>query len=279
MTGAVLVVVAWRGRPGLVEELDALRATAPADVLLVVNEAGSVPVPVGDARPWLEVLPLPDNRGYAGGANAGLGRAFARGARHALLLNDDVRLEPGALDALLAAAGEDGCAAPTIEAPGDDRFAGGALDTRRGFGYHRDGALDYLTGAALCISRSAWDRVGPLDERLFLYYEDVEWCARARRAGVPLRLAPARARHAAGTTSGRGATWAYYDMRNRLWLLRALSGGRAAWRESFWSLRDIGAYARHGGSRAVTVAKLRGLRDFAIGRMGRGPYPRSDAVG
>ena len=48
---------------------------------------------------------------------------------------------------------------------------------------------DYLSGACLCISRAAWERVGPFNEELFLYYEDVDWCLRARALGVPLTVA------------------------------------------------------------------------------------------
>src|SRR5436305_249407 len=82
--------------------------------------------------------------GYAAGANSGLAHAFAGGAEHALLLNDDVLVEPGCADALAAAAGADTCTAPVIDAPGADAFGGGAIDWRRGFGVHREGALDYL---------------------------------------------------------------------------------------------------------------------------------------
>ena len=188
-------------------------------------------------------------------------------------MNDDLELAPGALRVLAELAGDDGCASPTIEAPGPDAFAGGRIDAR-GFGRHEPGARDFLTGAALCIPRVAWDRVGPFDERLFLYYEDVEWCLRARAAGFALRVSEtATARHGAGSSTGGGdgETWAYYSTRNRLWLLQRMRGRATARREA----------AQHGGARAarrarepVGRAKLLGVRDWAEGRMGRGPFPR-----
>ncbi len=63
------------------------------------------------------------------------------------------------------------------------------------------GPVGYLTGSCLLIRRSAWEQVGPLDERYFVYGEEVDWATRARRAGWTLRLAHERgARHCAGGT-------------------------------------------------------------------------------
>ena len=151
-----------------------------------------------------------------------------------VVLNDDLELAPGALMLLAELCGDDGCASPTIEAPGDDAFAGGRLDAR-GFGRHEPGARDFLTGAALCIPRAAWERVGSFEERLFLYYEDVDWCLRARAAGFALRVSDdATARHGAGSSTGGGGgeTWAYYSTRNRLWLLQRMRGRGTARREA-----------------------------------------------
>ncbi len=100
------------------------------------------------------VLPLPENRGYAGGANAGWSaRSPTPRSTHVVVMNDDIELAPGALRLLAEACGDDGCASPMIEAPGADAFAGGRIDAR-GFGRHEPGARDFLTGAALCLPRA-----------------------------------------------------------------------------------------------------------------------------
>ena len=179
---------------------------------------------------------LNENRGFAGGANAGLARAFEDGAEHAVLLNDDLLVEAGCVEALVVAAGEDGAASPRIDGPPGFAFAGGELELQRGFGRHVEGARDYLNGACLCVSRNApGSGVGPFDEELFLYYEDVDWSLRARALGVPLTVAlDAHATHSGGASSGgeQGETWAYYSTRNRLWLLEQQQGARAARREA-----------------------------------------------
>ncbi len=272
-----VVVVAWRAgrRTGAV--LDRLAAVAPGvPVVLVDNESRPAGLAAAVARrPSVTALAEAANRGFAGGANVGVAHAFDRGATHAVLLNDDVLPEPGCVEALVAAAGADGAAAPTIDAPGTEAFAGGRVDWDRGLGGHDPGSLDYLTGAALCIARRAWERVGPLDERFFLYYEDVDWCVRARACGVPLRVSEARARHEAGSSSGggHGATWGYYDSRNRLLFLEGQRGRPHARRDVPRSLWDVAGYLRHGGPPRVAAARVRGIVDWARGRTGRGPYP------
>ena len=267
------IVVTLEGGARALACLARLTEAAPeVERILVVN--GSAP-PAG-LDPGVTVVELADNAGYAGGANAGAAAAQARGATHLLLLNDDVLVEPGCVAALAAAAGDDKAAAPRIEAPGADAFSGARIDERRGFGVHAAGATDYLTGAALLVPCTVWDLVGPFDERLFLYYEDVDWCVRARALGVRLVVAPdARAAHATGSSTGgaRGPTWAYYATRNRLWFLAGLRGRGAARREAARSAAAAVASLARGGSRAVARARLEGIADWSRGRFGRGPYP------
>jgi GT2 family glycosyltransferase len=270
------VVVAWRAGERAGVCLHRLAEAAPGARRVLVDNEGAGPAPAGAPEPTT-VLALPENRGFAGGANAGLARAFADGAEHAVLLNDDVLVEPGCVEALAAAAGAGGAASPRIDGPPGVAFAGGELELSRGFGRHVEGARDYLSGACLCISRAAWDAVGPFNEELFLYYEDVDWCLRARALGVPLAVAEgARASHAGGASSGgeQGETWAYYSTRNRLWLLEAQRGPRAARREAARTRLRARLRAVQPARRAVAAAKLAGVDDWVGKRMGRGPWPR-----
>lgn len=61
--------------------------------------------------------------------------------------------------------------------------------------------VGYLTGSCLLLSRRAWEDVGPLDTRYFLYAEETDWAQRARRRGWSLRLVPELgAEHVGGGT-------------------------------------------------------------------------------
>ena len=176
-------------------------------------------------------LPLPENRGYAGGLNAGLARS--RGKR-LLLCNADVVLLPGALTALLAAAGEPavGAAAPLafwdeelrLRLPAGDaprlgpslaRLAGirsAGLELRRFAAFAREsvrlwtsgGRARHLVGAVLAARRDVFDRVGRLDERFPFEYEETEWEDRVRKSGLELRFVPAaRIRHRWAASANR----------------------------------------------------------------------------
>jgi GT2 family glycosyltransferase len=263
----VAVVVTYDAPDAAAACVERLRQIAPDASVVLVDNGGRAP-----QLPGVELLRPQTNLGFAGGANAGLRRAFEPAATtHGLLLNDDLLLEPGAVAQLCADAGDDGAAAPHVEAAGDEAFTGAEIEWRRGFGRHVPGRLDYLTGAALCLSRAAWERTGPFDERLFLYYEDVDWSFRARSAGVPLRLSQARARHQGGASAG-GPTHAYYSTRNRLWFLEQQRGRAAARREALRT--SARAAGRAVTAPAIARARLEGVADWARGRMGRRRYPR-----
>ncbi len=177
------------------------------------------------------LVPLSDNRGYAGGVNAGLARA--RGKR-LLISNADVLFRPGAVSVLLAAVEPPGigAAAPVCEwdaegrvllPPGFDPgftaelglFAAGrsrARDDRRFARFAREtvslwtggGIARHLSGAVLAVRREVFDRVGRFDERFPFEYEETEWESRVRGAGLELRVAGgARVRHLwGGSASG-----------------------------------------------------------------------------
>lgn len=166
---------------------------------------------------------LPDNRGYSGGANAGLARA--RGAV-LVVSNADVVFRPGALTALRAALSDPtvGAAAPRAEwdaqgrirlpaesAPGflrdlaqltagrwprwdDARFARFARRTLAL--WERGGDAEHLVGVVLAARREVFDRAGRFDERFPFEYEETEWEQRVKAAGLRLRfVASARVRH------------------------------------------------------------------------------------
>ncbi|MAO85017.1 MAG: glycosyltransferase family 2 protein [Myxococcota bacterium] len=72
------------------------------------------------------------------------------------------------------------------------------------FDHHRSCDVDQPQGAALMLRQSVIEEVGPLDERFFLYYEEVDWCARVLAAGHRIRfLANAQVRHAAGSSADK----------------------------------------------------------------------------
>jgi GT2 family glycosyltransferase len=257
-------------------------------VVIVENGSRSADTPAAPAPP------LPENRGFAGGMNAGIERLLSDGCDRILLLNNDAVLEPGCLR-LLAEALEDsrlGAVGPTLLRAQDGRVEsrGLSVDWRwgrvrmEGHGAADDGgaglvSVEALSGAAIMLTRGALERVGGLDADYFFSFEDVDWCVRARRAGLGLAVVlGARARHAGSATIGRGSPErAYYATRNHLRAaekLEPLTGGRL-WlrRAAILALNLAHALGQsETGRLRACAAVLDGFRDARRGRFG--PRPR-----
>jgi len=203
----------------------------------------------------LELLSLERNRGFAGGANAGIRRALQDASIDGVaLVNNDVSLEPDwheqAANALFSHS-TFGCCATCLlkKAQPLQVDTAGICWTCPGF------ADNAMTGqmappaiapprevfgasaAAALYRRAFFENVGLFDESLFAYQEDVDLALRGRAAGWSCVFAPAaRGVHQGGGTNRPfplGGTYAdYYNTRNRLYVL-VKSLPREQWR-NFW---------------------------------------------
>ena len=153
------------------------------------------------------VVALESNRGFAGGMNAGIEAALQAGAGSVLLLNNDTIADADMIPRLREAAvtlPRAGILGPAIyyyDAParlwqaGTRRSAllpvpvnlgGAALRRARG----RPLRVDAVTGCAMLVRREVFLRIGPLDSRYAMYYEDADFCYRARAAGFEIWCVP-----------------------------------------------------------------------------------------
>ena len=243
---ASVIVLSWNGRADLPECLAALDAQEFADwEILVVDNAStdSSAELVREHYPHMRLIRNQDNLGFAAGNNRGLRIATGDVL---VLLNQDTVVHPGWLQALVHAFEVDpqcGIAgAKALYPDGRIQHAGGYVDARgeaAHFGYREPDngqfderrEVDFVTGAALAISRAALQEIGELDEGFHLaYYEDVDWCYRAREAGYRVLYTPAavlvhKERSAGSANSHEGM---YHFQRNRLrfvfkhWPVRSL---------------------------------------------------------
>jgi len=228
-------------------------AEAPA-WLDISGEWPLPPLPVGS----IILVRLKENGGFSAGNNAGLRLLLQdRGCRAFWLLNNDTQAEPRALRALVTRANEApdaGMVGSTmvwfepsrmVQCAGGGRFNPWLGTTRLlAEGLPRDEVaamsveslepfLDFVLGASLLVRREVLERIGLLEDSYFLYYEDVEWCLRARKAGF--RCVWARESvvlHREGGSSGatsagrqarhpvRGRMVDYLSLRNRFNTLR-----------------------------------------------------------
>jgi GT2 family glycosyltransferase len=301
-----IVVVAYRQREALGEALDSCLAAAertPGEVELIVVDNGELAGFVREGWPAALVLEPGENLGFAGGVQHGL--AVARGEWVALV-NDDARLEPNALAAMLAAGERDarvGSVAAQVRFasdPGQINSAGVSVDslgvaTERlaGLTVEEDGQeATEVFGASGCVAlyrRAMLEDVGGLEERFFAYLEDVDLACRARAAGWGAVYEPgAVAYHRGSASSGEGSAHKYFLVgRNRVWLLaRNATAGqllRALPGMVVYDLAYVAYVALSDRTLAALRGRLAGLRGWramrASARAGRGVVRLDSARG
>jgi len=205
---ASVVVLAFRRVDVLARCLSALaahRSAYPFEVVVVVN--GATPEVRAFVAQRVEggvVVHAQVNLGFAGGCNRGVA---ASSGRYLVLLNDDAVVEDGWLDALVSAAEDDPAVGAlgslVLDPDGAVQDLGGHLEPDGmpvvdGRGLARTSPLattrrpiDYASGCAVLVRRSAWDEVGGMDERFYpAYFEDVDLCLRLRAAGWEVWFEP-----------------------------------------------------------------------------------------
>jgi N-acetylglucosaminyl-diphospho-decaprenol L-rhamnosyltransferase len=219
------------------------------DTATVLVDSGSSDQSVAIARsllPAATVHCLGANLGYAAGINAGLGLAPPEAA--AVVLNPDVRLQPGSVTELLRVLDQPGVGiavprlldahgrlcpslrrAPSISRVFGEALLGGRLAghlaplgemVRSPHAYENERDVCWATGAALAISRRCLDAVGDWDESFFLYSEETEFALRAHDRGFRVRYTPeAVATHLGGDCSTSPFLWSLQQT-NRVRLYR-----------------------------------------------------------
>lgn len=212
---------------------DLLAVPAPAMTVVVIDngsgDAETAALRKGIAaalrarpgRHCVELLALPENRGFTGGMNAGFQRAHALGTDYALVLNNDLKLGPDFLQPLVAVLDVDASVAavgPTVLHPDGTVWAQGGrtafVPNGLVLGDHgRPPApttsgpepVGFLPGACVLFRTTQVQALGGFDDRYFMYWEDVDLCARLRaRFGSIVWLPWVRVEHAAGQSSGGG---------------------------------------------------------------------------
>ena len=142
------------------------------------------------------------NLGFSAGNNVGIKYALERGADYILLLNYDVETERGFLAPLVEAMKKNkniGIGSPVI-LEADKKtvwFSGGKINWLAMKTAHKKNNIaqnyfgsDYISGCAMLIRKEVFKKIGLLDEDYFLYYEDADFSARAKKAGYKLLVSP-----------------------------------------------------------------------------------------
>ncbi|CAN5343284.1 glycosyltransferase family 2 protein [soil metagenome] len=199
-----------------------------------VDDVGESP----DPNVPLILINTGENLGFADGNNVGLRYALAQGdAEYVWLLNNDTVVDAEALTRKIELADSDvrigmvGAKICYYDEPGTIQAIGGGNVTRwkgmaplLGCGCADDGGwtepveVDCILGASLLVRATTVRDIGLLDERYFMYAEEMDWCERARRRGWRLLYSPgSKVWHKDGRSTGRRSpAQDYYSVRSTL---------------------------------------------------------------
>lgn len=224
----IVLSVVSHGQRELVRDLltdIAARCKSDIHVVLTLNVPEDVPFDINGFAFPIEVIRNERPKGFGANHN----QAFRRlSGEYFCVVNPDIRLNDDPFDKLVACVSETGAslAAPVVVNP-----QGGIEDSVRrfptpfriagkvfGLGRNSDYALssrpfspDWVAGMFMLFQSAAFQELGGFDERYFLYYEDVDICARLRLSGRDIIACPwVRVIHAARRESHRNLqylTW------------------------------------------------------------------------
>jgi len=202
-----IVVLNWNGKDVTPRCLDSVyRSTFLPDAIVVVDNAssdGSKDV-IRKRFPQVVLIENDSNLGFAEGCNIGIRHLLERGFDLVLILNNDAEVDSGCLHELGQAAVSYPAAAygATIYEHGNRSkiwYGGGTIsrltlearhEARPADGFGSPRPTEFITGCCLLFRSEALKQIGLLDSSFFAYYEDVDWCLRAKAAGSLLLYVP-----------------------------------------------------------------------------------------
>jgi GT2 family glycosyltransferase len=231
-----VVIVTWNGLQHLDTCLASVQAQRGVTAETIVVDNGSTDGTADYVRsrfPWVRLVRLPENHGFAGGNNAGVREATGR---FVAFLNNDTCADAGWLRALLSGVDEaDGFALVTsrivymhdpniIDSAGDGVLRWGGAFKR----HHGEPASVAATtqevfgvcGAACLMPKAVVEEIGGFDEEFFASHEDVDLSYRARLRGYRCRyVADAVVRHVGSATLGTVSPFSvFHGQRNLEWM-------------------------------------------------------------
>jgi len=292
-----VIIVNWNGKADTIACINSLKKVRlgkhTLSIIVVDNGSsdGSAAV-IKRQFPDITVLEAGANLGFTGGNNMGITYAFKQGMELLWLLNNDTLVDADVLsfaeafnNPRVGAVGSKIYFAPDHEYHKDryskkERgkvfwYAGGIVDWNNIYASHRGvdevdkGQYDkteetpFITGCSLVVRREVIEQIGMLDDRYFLYLEDLDWNLRMQKAGWKTVYVPTSiVWHINAGSSGRPGNplHEYYFTRNRL-----LFGMRYA---AFWTKFALVREAIRFLIKAKPIKK-KAVMDWFFGRFGK----------
>lgn len=283
-----VVIVNLQGEEYLSKCLKSVLSSNYRPIRILVVDNGSTDRSVKiikDCFPEVILIKNNQNLGFAKGNNIGINFSLKKGADYIFVLNPDVKIERNTIKNLLLVMEKDksiGIISPKIYTlEGKIWSCGGLIDKKRfsgslkGFNeenngqYYKESEIDYVPGAAMFIRSSVFKEIGLLPEEYFLYYEDVEFSLKAKKANFKTCFtSKAIVYHNWSSCIGKYSPMKdYYMARGHLLFIERNAPFKIIVREFLRLPKTIYEHYKKGEKFA-----LLGIRDYFLRRLGRNDY-------
>src|SRR3990167_106213 len=260
------------------------------EVIVIDNNSDNVGKLMDYETPETNIIYIKNDRnlGYSGGNNAGIKKALENGADWVLLLNNDTWVESSFIERLRAVLdssagsgqrGKEGIIGLALDEGSRTSFAG-LIQWLKPTLIHITtfkvvSPRAYAIGGAMLIHKNVFDKTGFLDENYFLYFEDADFCQRARKARIPVSfLSEIKISHSvSASTKKLGSPMLlryhyrnalYFNFKNGPWYIKLLVWPWS-WIIVFKQIVKIVIKTNVEQSQSILV----GVIDFYAGRMGK----------
>jgi GT2 family glycosyltransferase len=162
-----------------------------SDLILINNSQSNIDKTIKKKIKQVSIINNPQNLGYPAALNIGIKLALKNNPQFILIINNDVIVKKNFLKELLSFSKKqraDLISPKILDQNSKIWFDGGEIDKNRYTAGHKKGKTDFLSGCCLLIRKKVFDKIGFFDEDYFMYYEDVDFCLRARKAGFKLGI-------------------------------------------------------------------------------------------
>ncbi len=303
-----IIILNWNGWQDTIECLTSIANIAYPNyrVIIVDNHSndGSTQK-IRQSFPDIRIIQNDKNLGFSEGNNVGIREALDSQAEYIFMLNNDTVLDPSIFSHLLREAmSNNGLAiySPRIHSyssPNEVCFGGAQwlpkkarfrllTSTNTNFPYSATTIYktEFAMGCAMFFNRQVPEKIGLLDSIFFLNWEEVDWCTRAQKAGIPTFHVPrAKVLHKISSTiqnKTKLGTAQYYLTRNwLLWIERHLHGREKVYAYTchikviFRQVKKIFTTKADRKSQLVILkARLEGLRHYCLRVFGQRPSDR-----
>jgi GT2 family glycosyltransferase len=200
-------VLNYNGFKDTIECVESLLQSNYTNLSIVIIDNGSTDgsaFRLKNKFPSITLIESKENLGYAGGNNLGISWALREGADYIFILNNDTIVSYDCIERFVfwSEILKDnvlGGSVYTYEKKDELQHFGGVWDLKKGkfknlpdenFSTDKIQELDFLTGCSLFIPRNVFLKTGLFEEAFFLYYEEIDWCFRARSLSFKLFFCP-----------------------------------------------------------------------------------------